>query len=57
MLRKSLSLLLCLCMVLQYVPTGAFAAEVGDQEPAPVCSCESDDPAYHAPFCALYTAP
>ena len=28
-----------------------------DEAAAVVCTCESDDPASHAPFCALYTAP
>ena len=26
-------------------------------EAAEECSCESDDPTWHAPFCAMYTAP
>ena len=49
-MKKVFSILLCLCMVLQYVPFTAFAAET-------VCTCDSDDPALHAPFCDLYTAP
>ena len=36
---------------------GESHGEEPAEEPASLCTCESDDPAYHAPFCALYAAP
>lgn len=119
--KKAVSVLLCLCMLLQNVPVGVLAAEgdcthhaehteacgyeegltdctfqcgecaaatisqepeettvpetteeavsetteatepstepTEETEPEIVCTCESDDPAFHATFCALYEAP
>ena len=39
------------------VEEAAAAPSAEDAPEAAVCTCESDDPASHAPFCALYAAP
>ena len=55
--KRALSVLLTLCMLLTCIPVQAFAADAHSAhhtELTPACSCESDDPAEHAPFSAVY---
>lgn len=66
MKKRLLSMLLTVSMILSMLPMGAFAAEAHvhteecdhAEDAAPVvCTCETDDPDWHAPFCDAYVAP
>ena len=70
MKKRALSFLMCLAMIFSLMPINALATDehTHDREESvavveevavneAVCTCESDDPEMHAPFCALYVAP